>query len=70
MKFHCINPLKVFGAWLYRHHDGEWHRWYAWHPVKLESGQCAWLETVERKYWDHYHPDFSHFQYQSAGEGR
>ncbi len=28
-----------------------WHRWFAWHPVTLENGNCAWLEMVERKRW-------------------
>ena len=27
----------------------QWHSWFAWHPVRLESGECAWLEWVERR---------------------
>lgn len=26
-----------------------WHRWFAWHPVRIASGDCRWLEYVERK---------------------
>lgn len=29
----------------------EWHRWFAWHPVRLgqwRDGELVWLETVER----------------------
>ncbi len=24
------------------------HKWFAWRPVRLEDGRCAWLEIVER----------------------
>lgn len=27
----------------------EWHQWFAWRPVRVASGDCRWLETVERK---------------------
>jgi hypothetical protein len=27
----------------------EWHRWYAWRPIRLEDGRFVWLEAVERK---------------------
>lgn len=26
----------------------EWHRWFAWHPVKIEH-EYVWLEVVHRK---------------------
>lgn len=26
-----------------------WHEWFAWHPVRLESGERVWLQTVERR---------------------
>ena len=26
----------------------EWHHYFAWLPVEIENGQCAWLERVER----------------------
>lgn len=32
--------------------DARWyekkHQWFAWFPVRLESGEVAWLEWVER----------------------
>jgi hypothetical protein len=27
-------------------------RWFAWHPVRLDDGRKAWLEHVERYFWD------------------
>jgi len=27
----------------------EWHIWYAWHPVRVGSGDCRWLEPVQRR---------------------
>jgi hypothetical protein len=27
----------------------EWHRWFAWHPVRVASRHCLWLEFIERK---------------------
>jgi len=26
-----------------------WHVWFAWHPVLLETGQRAWLERTQRR---------------------
>lgn len=26
-----------------------WHRWFAWYPVRVSTWERAWLETVERK---------------------
>jgi hypothetical protein len=37
-----------------------WHKWYAWYPVRIGSHNCRWLEYVERKLtyvecgWDYY----------------
>jgi hypothetical protein len=30
----------------------EWHRWFAWHPVRVygKQGNYMWLEHVERRY--------------------
>ena len=28
---------------------GKWHNWFAWHPVRICSEDCRWLEKVERK---------------------
>jgi hypothetical protein len=38
-----------------------WHRWFAWHPVRVSPDQAAWLEVVERRecgscdceYWEY-----------------
>ncbi len=26
-----------------------WHTWFAWRPVRLNSGTMVWLERVERR---------------------
>jgi hypothetical protein len=31
-----------------------WHLWFAWHPVRLASHDCIWLEYVERKGTNYY----------------
>ncbi len=32
----------------------QWHRVFAWWPVKLSAHDCRWLETVERRYPNDY----------------
>ena len=27
---------------------GLWHRWFAWHPVRVGMGDWRWLEVVDR----------------------
>lgn len=27
----------------------QWHPWFAWRPVRVDSRDCRWLEWVERK---------------------
>lgn len=27
-----------------------WHLWFAWHPVRIGSHDCRWLEKVWRRY--------------------
>lgn len=34
-----------------------WHRWFAWHPIKVSDHDCRWLEYVERKI------TYEHFTY-------
>jgi hypothetical protein len=34
--------------WTIKEPKTEWHRWFAWHPVKVEH-QYVWLEKVYRK---------------------
>ncbi|MDR9777215.1 hypothetical protein RJJ65_32170 [Rhizobium hidalgonense] len=26
-----------------------WHKWFAWHPIRVNTWQIAWLETIERR---------------------
>jgi hypothetical protein len=28
----------------------DWHDWFAWYPVRLFTGNYAWLQTVERRW--------------------
>ena len=27
----------------------QWHRWFAWRPVKLDDHDCRWFEWVARR---------------------
>lgn len=27
----------------------KWHRWFAWHPVRVGDHTVAWFEFVERR---------------------
>lgn len=27
----------------------QWHRWFAWYPVRIANYDCRWLEFVERQ---------------------
>jgi len=27
----------------------EWHKWFAWIPVRLLDGRVAWIQNIERK---------------------
>ena len=43
-----------------------WHRWFAWHPVRISSShEGVWLEWVERKMWEDYpgqHTEYRNIQ--------
>jgi hypothetical protein len=28
----------------------QWHKWFAWRPVKLRTNQWAWMKFVDRQY--------------------
>lgn len=28
---------------------GDWHRWFAWHPVQTDTGDWCWLRHCERR---------------------
>lgn len=44
MKFNCGETLAEKKQRL-----GQWHRWFAWRPVRVGEKECRWLEYVERK---------------------
>lgn len=52
--------------------DGDWHRWFAWRPVRLEDwATWAWLETVERSWgrngcYSHFRGEFETWEYRRA----
>jgi hypothetical protein len=27
----------------------DWHRWFAWRPVRIDDGRIVWLESVYRR---------------------
>jgi hypothetical protein len=27
----------------------QWHRWFAWRPIRIDSHDCRWLEMIERR---------------------
>ncbi len=48
MKFNCGPAYEV--RWERRHkHLTNWHRKFAWFPVRVTEGDCRWLEYVERR---------------------
>jgi hypothetical protein len=57
MRFDCGKT-----SWEKHQARKEWHKWFAWYPVRISSHDCRWLETVRRKgtyecsfgdcYWD------------------
>lgn len=42
----------------------EWHRWFAWHPVRADS-QIVWLEWVQRRVY--YWADGWQYEYHTVG---
>ncbi len=59
MRFRCGKPLHVridehlkarTERWKRKKARLEdWHYWFAWRPVRLNTGECCWLEKVRRK---------------------
>jgi hypothetical protein len=48
MKMNC-GPTREERA-LARHRElKEWHRYFAWRPIRVGRRECRWLETIERK---------------------
>lgn len=58
MKFNCDYFTDVLDVWhanllekrkLKRKKLVEWHKHFAWWPVKIAPKDCRWLETVEQR---------------------
>jgi len=45
MKFTCNNK---FNEKLKNREN--WHKWFAWYPVKVGEHDCRWLESVNRRF--------------------
>jgi len=43
LRIHC----ETFGEAAKR--LGEWHNWFAWHPIFIPKVGIIWLETTERR---------------------
>lgn len=48
MKLNC-GPTKTERRTAARARFCNWHKWFAWRPVRVGSGDCRWLEPVERR---------------------
>lgn len=40
--------MRVYSERVYKDPRKQWHRWFAWFPVRVSKTQIAWLEYVER----------------------
>jgi len=49
MKFNCGTDYQTWYKL-----KTNWHRWFAWYPVRVGNCDCRWLEYVERCYEDSY----------------
>ena len=61
MKWNC-GP-----SWEEKHEaTKQWHRWFAWRPVRVGPRDCRWLEYVDRKgkWSDSFHPMLAGWLYQ------
>jgi hypothetical protein len=45
----------------------KWHNWFAWYPV-FESGDCYWLEVIERRYVFPFTTPFGEYHYKEFRE--
>jgi len=48
MKFKILNTEEREKYW------DDWKPWFAWYPIRVNSFQVIWLETVEKK-WKHFY---------------
>ena len=59
VKFDCDGRRKI-------ERRVKWHKWFAWRPVRIEYGDCRWLEYVERRYcFSHKFEDEWHCEYRA-----
>ena len=58
MRFNCGLTKEELEAWLNSRCD--WHKKFAWFPVRIRSGLCVWLEHYEAKYseWKLWYDDY------------
>lgn len=40
-----------------------WHKWFAWHPIRIAENDCRWLECVNRRAYCGTFP-FSYYKYE------
>jgi len=62
MKWNCGPTYREWYAAI-----NKWHRWFAWHPVRVGSRDCRWLEAVERRGYSCY--DGISWEYRALGAG-
>lgn len=48
MRFNCGPSFNVKAEETYSRFSN-WHRWYAWFPVRVGEDDCRWLEWIERR---------------------
>lgn len=67
MKFNCGETWTEQKARL-----EQWHRWFAWYPVKISNHDCRWFETIERRgtFWSPWGDAFWHWTYRVIENGR
>lgn len=47
----------------------QWHRWFAWRPVRVGAHHYRWLEVVERRgkwvaMFDHHNSTLDHWEWE------
>lgn len=49
----------------------QWHRWFAWYPVRTGDHECRWLEYIEQQLIIRRYPShrtITLWEYRSIGE--
>lgn len=73
MKIYC-GPTLAERKRLRWERKEEWHKWFAWYPVRVGPDLCVWLETLERKYTHHkwfldFYIEYRELNVNNKGEG-